>query len=368
MKNEIKKVVIYSVGLLGGSFGLALKQSGFTGEIIGISSRKGIDGALSVGAIDKGYGYDQIEEVVKDADLIILASPINGILDAIQKLSKINLPDNLLISDVGSTKEKITEVAEKFLPDNVSFIGGHPMAGSEKSGPQASDAFLFENAIYVLTESNKTKENDIEDFSDFLSKMLNCRVVTLKAATHDKIAATISHVPHLVAVALVNMAAKVESEIDGTLDLAAGGFKSLTRIASSPYGMWNDIYESNKESTLEILDKYIDELKITRKALVDRELEEKFNSASETRKAITVNKKGFLLPLHEIVVVAEDKPGFLSKITTILYEAKMNIRDFELLKIREGEAGTFMFAFSTEEEANKAIDVLAQHNFISRRR
>ncbi len=363
-----RKIVLYSVGLLGGSFGAAVKQSGFTGEVVGISSEKGIAGAVSVGAIDYGVGYDQAETVLKDADLLILCSPIQGITSALERIATFDLPEGLLISDVGSTMYEINNIAEKVLPSHVSFIGGHPMAGSEKSGPTASDPFLFQNAIYVLSKSSLTKTGDMETFSDFLISMLHCRVIELDPKIHDTIAATVSHVPHIVAVAMVNTAASIEAEVPGTLNLAAGGFKSLTRIASAPYGMWHDIFLTNKPATTEILQRFINELTVMKEKLQKDTLQESFDSAAVTRGELTVNKKGFLGPLHEIVVVAEDRPGFLAKITTLLSKAEINIRDIELLKIREGEAGTFMFAFSTEDDAIRAISLLETEHFSARSR
>ncbi len=365
---EIKKIVLYSVGLLGGSFGAAVKQSGFKGEVVGISSERGIEGALTVGAIDSGVGYDEAQSVLHDADMLILCSPIQGITSALKRIASFDLPEGLLISDVGSTMAEINEVAQSKLPSHVSFIGGHPMAGSEKSGPTASDPFLFQNAIYVLSESTLTKENDVDAFTNFLTSHLHCRVISLDPETHDMIAATVSHVPHLVAVAMVNTAAAVEADVPGTLNLAAGGFKSLTRIASSPYGMWHDIYLTNKKATTEVLQRFIDELVSMKEKLKFDALQTNFDSASTTRRELTVNKKGFMGPLHEIVVTAEDRPGFLSKMTSLLADAEINIRDIELLKVREGEAGTFMLAFSLESETIAAIALLEQNEFSARSR
>lgn len=365
---EIKKIVLYSVGLLGGSFGAAVKQAGFKGQVVGISSEKGIAGALSVGAIDSGVGYDEAQTVLRDADMLILCSPIQGITSALKRIAGFDLPEGLLISDVGSTMAEINAIAESVLPDHVSFIGGHPMAGSEKSGPEASDPFLFQNAVYVLSESKRTKPGDAEQFGDFLTTMLHCRVIHLDPVTHDMTVAAISHVPHIVAVAMVNTAAQVEQEVPGTLKLAAGGFKSITRIASSPYGMWHDIFLTNKKATTEVLQKFIDELNLMKERLQYDGLQSAFDSAATTRRELPANTKGFMGALHEIVVTAEDRPGFIAKITGLLAEAEINIRDIELLKVREGEAGTFMLAFSSQDEAKQAIALLESNSFTARSR
>jgi prephenate dehydrogenase len=122
-----RTIAIYSVGLLGGSLGLALRQSGYKGRIIGLSSSSAIKEALALGCIDEGYGYDKLNDVVKRSDLLFLCSPINAIVDTIKKLSSMDLPKGLVITDVGSTKQDIVEVS-KLLPEGVHFIGGHPMA------------------------------------------------------------------------------------------------------------------------------------------------------------------------------------------------------------------------------------------------
>jgi len=171
-----------------------------------------------------------------------------------------------------------------------------------------------------------------------------------------------------VAVAMVNTAAKVEHEFQGTLKLAAGGFKSVTRISSSPYGMWHDIFLTNKQATTEVLQKFIDELNLMKEKLQCDGLQSAFDSAATTRRELPANSKGFMGALHEIVVTAEDRPGFIAKITSLLAEAEINIRDIELLKVREGEAGTFMLAFSSQDEAKQAITLLESNNFTARSR
>ncbi len=363
---SIKKIVIYSVGLLGGSLASAFKQSGFEGEIVGISSAGAIQDALQIGYIDSGFGYSDIDKAVDGADLIFLCSPIHTIIKSLETLSTVNLPEGVIITDVGSTKHEIIRSAEELLPKSVTFIGGHPMAGSEKSGATAADPFLFQNAVFVLAQSALCNQSDVDEFGVYLEKFLGCRSVVLDPKTHDTIAATVSHVPHIVASAMVNFASEVECDIPGTLNLAAGGFKSLTRIAASPYRMWHDIFSTNKEENLRLLARFIEILEEMHLELKDKTLEVSFDKAAVTRQSLSSNSKGFIGELTQIVVVAEDFPGFLAKMTTTLADANMNIRDIELLKIREGESGTFMLAFSTSNEAEQAIVLLETSGFLAR--
>lgn len=368
--NKEKTITIYSVGLLGGSLGLALKKSGYEGTIIGLSSPKAIEQSLALGCIDEGYGYDKLQEVIARTDIIILCSPIEIILNTIRELSKMDLPKGLIISDVGSTKANITYEAQELLPSHVNFIAGHPMAGSEKSGPGASDPFLFQNAIYVLYPLENVPATVFKEFSELLTKHLGCREIVINPDTHDEIAATVSHVPHLLAVALVNTADIMEKKISGTMELAAGGFRDMTRIASAPYKMWHDIFNTNKHKITSILDICIEQLQDMKHKLKINALEDPFERAAETRSEISrgARKKGFLSPLSEVLVIASDQPGMIAKISNLLADQSINIKDIEVLKVREGEGGTIRLAFENDDTSQKAIDILNDNGFSARER
>jgi prephenate dehydrogenase len=359
----MQKIAIYSVGLLGGSIGAALKKSGFDGEVVGISTQKNIDDAISANAIDYGADYGETEKILENTDLLFLCSPIQVIIETIKKISRMKLNPSMIITDVGSTKKEICNTAKSFLPKTVKFIGGHPMAGSEKQGAKFSDPFLFQNTNWILHSEN---QNDANEFSVFLEKYLGCKTKFMEPAIHDKIVATISHVPHIIAVGLVNTAEKANEKINGTLDLAAGGFKSLTRIASSPYKMWHDIYETNKDANVEILELFIVEMLELRKNLEIGTLKTAFDNAAKIRAQLSENQKGFTHNLCRIIVIAEDRPGFLAKILTILAQDNLNVSDIELLKVREGDAGSFMFAFTNENDAKKAVFLLQSAGFSAR--
>lgn len=360
-------ITIYSVGLLGGSLGLALKQSGYKGRIVGLSSSSAVAEALALGCIDEGYGYDKLSEIVKQSDLLFLCSPINTIIDTIKTLSGMDLPKGLVVTDVGSTKHDIVEVS-KLLPAGVNFIGGHPMAGSEKSGPSASDPFLFQNAIYVLSAFTENATDLENSFAQFLQKYLGCRTLYLNPSVHDKIAATVSHVPHLLAVALVLLARQTEEIIPGTLTLAAGGFRDMTRIASSSYSMWHDVLTTNKQAIETQLDSYIEILGGIKRSLQEGSLNDAFGCSRETRSRISITGKGFINPLSEILVHAKDQPGFIASLSKLLADKNINIKDIEVVKVREGEGGTIRLAFESSEISRKAIAALAENGFSARER
>jgi prephenate dehydrogenase len=363
-----RTIALYSVGLLGGSFGLSLKTSGYSGRVIGFSSAKSIQTALSLGCIDEGYGYDKISDVIETVDFLILCSPINAIIETIGKLGTMKLPAGLVISDVGSTKRAIVQSARQHLPAQVHFIGGHPMAGSEKSGPASADPYLFQNAIYVLVSALPEPSGRDKSIAAFVERYLGCRHMFLDSLTHDTIAATVSHVPHILAVALMNMAEKAETRIPGTLQLAAGGFRDMTRIASAPYAMWHDILATNKDLIAAQLDEYSALLNQAKEMLADGSLEMMFDSASEARNRIPVRNKGFISPLSEILVMAKDQPGVIASMSAVLAEQDVNIKDIEVLKVREGEGGTIRMAFQSRDSARMAITILNKAGFTARER
>lgn len=363
-----KVVTIYSTGLLGSSIGLSLKNASFPGTVIGLSSPSSIKTSLSLNCIDEGYGYDALAEVIKKTDILILCSPIMVIIETIKKLGKLELPRNLIITDVGSTKSSIAKIAQESLPDHVHFIGGHPMAGSEKSGPSASDPYLFQNAIYVLSPLTiKPLGIDLQ-LAGFLDQYLGCRHVFLNPKTHDRIAGTVSHIPHILAVALVNFAQEVENSTPGTMQFAAGGFRDITRIASSPYPMWHDIFLTNKKNILPLLDSCIKNLEKLKHELTEDNLESSFNNASGTRSRMPLSSKGFIKPLDEILVVANDEPGIIASISGILYKEGVNIKDIEVVKVREGEGGTIKLGFESAAFAKSAVGLLNKSGFFARER
>jgi prephenate dehydrogenase len=362
-----KTITIYSVGLLGGSIGLALRNSGFKGRIIGLSSPSKLPLALELGCIDEGYPYDALTDIIGSTDLLILCSPISVILKTLQVLSEMQLPQGIVITDVGSTKQEICSAAKRFLPD-VNFIGGHPMAGSEKSGPGAADPYLFQNAIHVLTPSSGEPSERDREIAEFFERFLGSRALFLDPARHDRIVAAVSHVPHLLAVALVNSVQEVESALPGTLGLAAGGFRDMTRIAGASYDLWHDIFATNRQSIEPLIEGLIVRLSDMKRQLDTGTLRESFDAAEKTRSKIPSNAKGFIRRLSEVLVIVKDQPGIIATIAATLADRDINISDIEVLKVREGEGGTIRLAFESPLLARQAIDLLQQAGFRARER
>jgi prephenate dehydrogenase len=273
----------------------------------------------------------------------------------------------MVVTDVGSTKRTVVRKAEQVLPPNVFFIGGHPMAGSEKSGVAAADPFLFQNAIYVICPASRVPEALCREFGDFLQQT-GARVMIMDAEEHDRNVSIISHLPQLLAVSLVCYASTKKDDANTLFELAAGGFRDMTRIASSSFGMWHDIIESNKqqiEATLQEFGQFILDLS---GRLEPESLKELFDRAALFRSGIPRDTKGFMKPLAELLVLVEDKPGMILGVSKPLADAGITIKDIEVLKVREGEGGTFRLAFGDKETSEKARKILAGCGFEVRHR
>ncbi len=361
MAVSFEKAVIIGLGLIGGSLAAAFKRKGVLENIIGVDSEFVIRKAKETKLINKGFEKHKLQEAVKDADLIILATPINQILKHLTLLPQFVKP-GALITDVGSTKRAIVATAGEHLPSNVYFLGGHPMAGSEKTGLDHIDPFLFENAIYVLT--NHSASDDLVKKYVRIIEIIGASVLFLTPAEHDEIAAVVSHLPQMLAVTLMNYAAKRNNNNPAYLKLAAGGFRDMTRIASSPFDVWADICKTNAENIEFAIEQLMTDLSASKNLLTEnRQLQSFFETAARNRLSIPKDSRGFLRPQFDISVIIEDKPGMIASIAAILADEEINIKDIEILKMREGDAGTMRLAFQNETDREAALKLLAQKSF-----
>lgn len=364
----MQRIAIVGVGLIGGSLGLVWKKRMEHLRITGFDSPGVLQAAVRRGAIDEQAAT--LESAVNDADLVVLSSPLRIIVSSLEEIAP-HLKAGAVVTDVGSVKCPVRDQAAAALPEHVTFIGGHPMAGSERNGIEHADEFLFENATYVLCPPPETA-TFTEQHPHFIELLqaTGARLLVLDAERHDAIAATISHLPQLLAVTLMNYAAGRNSEDDAFLKLAAGGFRDMTRIASSPFSVWRDILVANNGPILDVLAGFASELQRLRNRIGAEELDEigaAFHQALSSRETIPRNTKGFLHPLADVYVYAEDRPGELLTITRILHEAALNIKDIELLKIREGTGGAFRIGFGEPDSADDAVSKLSEAGFTAYR-
>ena len=277
-----KRISIVGLGLLGGSWGLALKQQGFPGRVVGYARRAETrEQALASGAIDEGFADANV--AVQGADLVILATPVGVILDHLQHLRP-HLEPRALITDVGSTKAIICRKAGEFFSGEPLFLGGHPMAGKERSGLENADARLFENARYVLTPLRQEQLADerVQAFRALVT-LIGARPTTSDPVTHDLAVAYLSHLPQLISSGLASLIEEKHAAENLSLELAATGFRSVTRLAESPYSVWRDICLTNSENIRAALDAAIQRLEAMKTHLTDRELEGEFKQAQKLR-------------------------------------------------------------------------------------
>lgn len=254
---QFNKIAIIGVGLVGGSIGLAVKRKRLAKEIVGVCRHKqSLQRATRMGAIDKGIS--DYKNAVRDAELVILATPISQIIKIGKKVIPY-LKRDCLITDVGSTKYEIVQSIEKAYPQGkFNFVGAHPLAGSHKKGANFARADLFKGAVCILTRTKKTKSAALKKIASFWCK-IGCRIKLLTPQKHDEIVALVSHLPHLAAAQLVKVA-----KAKNSLDFVSSGFFDTTRIAASDPEIWTDIFLSNKKFVLQAIDNYIGQLKLTR--------------------------------------------------------------------------------------------------------
>ena len=291
---ENKVIYIAGLGLIGGSLALGIRRDHPDYKILGYNrSDKSRNVALERGIVDEATA--DFKEFAPLADVIVLAVPIKQTIEFIKVLADMDLKDNVIITDAGSTKREIVEAGEKYLAgQSVRFVGSHPMAGSHKSGAIAAEVNLFENAYYIFTPSRLTDASTIADMKVILSG-LHARYIEIDAAEHDRVTSQISHFPHILAASLMEQAGDYASEHEMTNHFAAGGFRDMTRIAESEPGMWTSILLTNKAAVLERIDDFKNRLDGVAELISQNDADaiwNYFNHAKETRKEMNIHKRG----------------------------------------------------------------------------
>ena len=275
------RVAIIGLGLIGGSIGLALHKAKGAQQVTGYDLGRGIsDAARRIGAIDQPYS--SMADAIRGAELVILATPVGAIRSLLQNMTTTISP-GAVVTDVASTKSQVISWAEEFLPQSVSFVGGHPMTGKELSGVAAADASLFKDHIYCLTPTRRTNPASINKVTTFI-EMLGARVRFLEPAEHDGHMAGVSHLPFIASAALMNTVAHGSAWGDASM-LAAGGFRDMTRLAAGNPEMYRDICLTNSEALTRWLNEYIKTLSNFRDRIAahDSGLDGLFSEAQQLR-------------------------------------------------------------------------------------
>jgi 3-phosphoshikimate 1-carboxyvinyltransferase len=259
-----REMMVVGVGLIGGSLALAARKAGLVETVVGVdrdSAHRQM--ALATGIVDRATG--QLNGEVARADLVVLAVPVEGITALLPEVAR-NAKDTCLVTDVGSVKGAILAAGDAAFPDG-RFVAGHPIAGRERSGPAAARPDLFEHANWIVTPSGRTNPDALECIAA-LWRGVGASMVTMEAAWHDEVFAAVSHLPHLVAYALMDAVLGM-ARGEERLKFSAGGLKDFTRVAASDPTMWRDIFLMNRDQILRALAAYRDALDVLEAAIRD---------------------------------------------------------------------------------------------------
>lgn len=318
-------------------------------------------------ALERAKSVGLLDEITTDLsdfskmDLVFLCAPVKTNAHYMTKLKSV-LKKDCILTDVGSVKSDIQKAAdENGLSDQ--FIGGHPMTGSEKTGHDNSSSRILENAYYILTPTEKTPDFMITSMTELI-KIMSAIPIVLDPKEHDNITAAISHLPHIIASSLVNLVSNNDKK--GYMQkLAAGGFKDITRIASSSADMWQDICMTNKDSILHFLDEYVDLLKDVRSSIANEDaaaIHSMFANSKEYRDSLPVLRNGSD-QIYDLNVDIHDEPGAIAKLATLLANHSISIKNVSIVNNREFQDGVFHMEFWDEYAQQKAIKLLTKYQY-----
>lgn len=362
------QIGIIGLGLMGGSLAKSFKKKGSCCKITAYDkdfqvlkealTQTVIDEIAPLPGTDTGFTGSFYH-----CDIIFICTPVHTVVPIIEKLQG-HLKSECILTDIGSTKGEIIHEINR-LNLEYRFIGGHPMTGSEKKGFEYSTDILLENAYYLLTPAQNADTNSITMLTDLL-KSIGALVLTTDPDTHDFITAAISHVPHVIASGLVNTVKKHDNPDKLMHTLAAGGFRDITRVASSSPEIWQSICFSNKNHILSFLDSFMLELKSFQEKLVQNDHESVYgfyDQAKRYRDSFEFRTTGVIQPVFEFSISVEDRPGIIARIATILAGKNINIKNIGVVNNREGFEGVLRIEFYNQESMNNAYIVLKDMNY-----
>lgn len=363
MKNENLTCGFIGLGLIGGSIAKALRQTYPDAALIGYDTNtQSLQLALREGVLNASV--EEIGEEFRDCDYIFLCAPVSCNAQNLEKV-KAFLSPQCLLTDVGSVKTDIHSHIEALGLDG-QFIGGHPMAGSERTGYLNARALLLENAYYILTPAPGVPAEKISAYRDLVSS-LGAIPLVLSCDEHDYVTAAVSHLPHVIASSLVNLIRSSDSR-DGIMKMiAAGGFKDITRIASSSPAMWQQICLTNTENISRLLDSYIDSLSAIRDQLNKRQgeaLYQFFDSARIYRDSFINASSGPIKRVYSFSIDIDDRPGMLAQVATTLAFNNINIKNIGIVHNREYEEGVLRIEFYDEASQEAAKNLLSTPQFV----
>ena len=363
----MKTIGFIGLGLIGGSLARSIRRTQPSWRLMAYShSRSTLDEAISAGAID--LACEQDDQRFGECDVIILCAPVRTNITYLPFLKEV-INDSCVITDVGSVKGEMAEAVRK---EGLAarFVGGHPMAGSEKTGFSNSTDYLLENAYYFLTPTAENSEKDIKTCLEIVAAARALPVV-ISPEQHDFIVAGVSHLPHIVASALVNTVRGLDDSEEHMRTVAAGGFRDITRIASSSPVMWEQICLSNGRAISRVLEEYIGMLQQAKKYVDNgdgQSIHDMFTSSRNYRDSIDDRKRGSVSRHYDLYVDIYDEAGGIATITTLLAMNAINIKNIGIIHNREFEEGVLRIEFYDGESRNSSEEILQKRNYIIRKK
>lgn len=358
----LNKIGFIGLGLIGGSIAKRLKSLHPKLEIIATAGHLETIRQAYEEHLITNQELCTIEDFF-DCDYIFLCTPVQKNIEYLRQLNG-HVKEHCIITDVGSVKTDIHREVER-LGMEAQFIGGHPMAGSEKTGLSSANEYLLENAYYIITPTAQSHDHAVAAFRDLVIS-LGAIPMLLDYELHDYATAAISHLPHVIAYSLVNLVRESDDENETMKTIAAGGFKDITRIASSSPIMWENICLSNREPLLKLVDAYMDALRRTR-ADIERSngtaLLDSFTRAKDYRDSIAITKKGALKRIYELYLDLLDEAGGIATVATILASNNLSIKNIGIIHNREFEDGVLRLEMYDEPSLSAAVTLLKKHHY-----
>lgn len=350
------------LGLIGGSIAKGIRRFYPDACILAHTrSQKTMEDALKEGIIDEARA--SVDESYRRCDYIFLCAPVESNASYLETLKPL-ISETCILTDVGSTKTDIHQKVNA-LGMQKNFIGGHPMTGSEKTGLCNAKWHLLENAYYILTPSEEVSKDMVDRYEAFV-RSLKAIPLILGYQEHDYVTAAISHLPHIIASSLVNLVRDSDSEREIMKQVAAGGFKDITRIASSSPEMWEQICSTNRENIVTVLDQYINDLISIKIGLVEQDhekLHELFATSRDYRNSISDGAAGPIPRVFAIYCDMVDEAGGIAALATILATNGISIKNIGIVHNREFEEAVLHVEFYEASAKEKAVGLLRKYRY-----
>ena len=350
------------IGLIGGSIAKALRRVYPSCKII-VFNRSAEPRVMAMNDGTANISVAQVDETFRECDYIFLCTPVERNVEYLKMLKNI-IKDDCIITDVGSVKGNI-HLAVNDLSMQKNFIGGHPMAGSEKTSYEHSSDRLLENAFYAITPTDTVDASRVDEFNEIISS-IGAIPINISYEEHDRTVAAISHLPHIIASCLVNLVKHNDSEQEYMKTLAAGGFKDITRIASSSPDMWSQICMTNTDNISDFLQKYVDDLLAVKNELDNKNGQAIYDMISESRDYrdnIDDNNNSIINKSYNVYCDIIDESGAIATIATILATNGVSIKNIGIIHNREFEEGVLKISFYDEASADHAVEQLQRHRY-----